>query len=222
MCLDALRLYNRSAPLVLREDLRQRIVQEIVHIDIDQRSYGENMRSLNQIINLPVVDVQAIQKMKTHGLDTIGDLMRRDQDSLTDLEKDILAAIFWFGGAVKDSIRRTSLVKSFVALETLLVPDGGHGKGARLSKRFASILYSGDSDDVKREVYREMFKLYGIRNSILDGGEGYVHSDDLSQIMAWTQSLIQFLLRHVGQFMDMLSLLAGKFPVDEGIYAGVT
>jgi hypothetical protein len=218
MCLNILRLYNRSATFILREDLRPDILQTAPFAETNGTVSGEMNSRLNMVVNASKIDPEAVRGMRSAGLDTLCDLMRKDSSPLSDFEENLLAAVLWFGSAVKEPNRRMSFIKSFVALEALLLPDGGYGKRDRLAKRFASVMYAKEPPDVKREIYREMFELYGVRNSIMHGGEGYVHRDDHGQITYWTQALIQFMLKHAGQFTDTISFMEQEFPVDETIF----
>ncbi len=222
MCLNALRLYSSQAPFVVRGEFREEVLKRIVHVNIDEKTSGEQTSRLNLVANVPTIDSRTIEAMKTGRFDTVNELLRRDPNKLTDLEKDVLTAIFWFGSAVKEPSRRMGFMKSVFALETLLLPDGGLGKKARISRRLAAVLYADATDDVKREVYREMYGLYGIRNSVIHSGEGYVHQDDLNQTMMWAQALVQFLLRYAGKFKHMSELLEREFPVDDSLYIDST
>lgn len=220
-CLNVLRLYYSDSPFVLRDEFSTTFPKKVVQVNLDEKAYREMHGGVNLVVNVPTLNSEAIEKMKKGGFETINRLLLKETDKLTSLQNDILTAIFWFGNAVKEETRNMKFIKSIIALETLLIPDGGIGKREILSKRFASILYNSASDDEKKEAFLTMKSLYDIRNSIIHSGEGYVYEDDLNQIMYWTQATIQFLLQYVEKCENILELIKHKFPVEEALYAGL-
>lgn len=217
--LNILRLYSPSAPFVLREDYRSSFHIGIFHINLDKKSRGEQIKAINPVFDIPTIGSEEIEKMKNHGLEIINKLLSKSTDELTPLQKDILTAILWFGNAVKEHQRDMKFIKCVIALESLLIPDGGIGKGERLSKRFASILCADKSDEVKRKFYLNMRDLYDIRNSIIHRGKTYVHEDDLNKMMYWTDATIQFLLYYAEKYNNICELIKNEFPIDEEIYS---
>lgn len=195
-CLNVLRLYHSTAPFVVRDEFRSNFPRGMVHLNIDKKSYGEMSSQVNLVVNIPTIDTDAVEKMNKAGLSIINRLLSKKNDELTQLQKDILTAILWFGNAVKETQRNMKFIKSVIALETLLVPDGGFEKRNRISNRFTSIMYAQTSDEEKKEVFLSMRSLYNIRNSIIHSGEGFIHEEDLNQIMYWTQVTIQYSLRY--------------------------
>jgi hypothetical protein len=203
----------------MRDDYRKRLQREIVHINLNTKTYSKSYSSLNIVANISSIDSNAITNMKTAGLDDLNNLLIKYPDELTTLQEDILTAIFWFGNAVKEEQRNMKFTKSIIALETLLIPDGGQGKRDKISKRYASIMYAEASEDEKKEVFLTMRSLYDVRNSIIHSGEGYVYEDDLAQAMYWTRAAILFLLKYAGKFGELSELIKNKFLIDERLYA---
>jgi hypothetical protein len=74
-----------------------------------------------------------------------------------------------------------------------------------LTESTSEILFSGYEDG-------------HLRNSILHGGEVYVNSDDLNQIMHWVQYTIQCLLQNL-QYDSVQELIEKEFPIDESLYS---
>ena len=184
---------------------------------LDEGSYGEAHTRVNLTMGIDF-NSQIVETMNKSGLQTINLLMSKDGDDLTAFEEGVLGAIFWFGNAVKDSNKPMQFIECVAALEMLLVPDGGRGKGDLMSKRFASIMYAQSPNGVKKDVFRDMSSLYSVRNSILHGGKAYVYDDDLNQIMYWVQTTIIFLLRYL-QYDSVQELIQKEFPIDESLYS---
>jgi hypothetical protein len=217
MCLNVLRLYNRTAPFVLLDEFQEDIPVFIPVLHLDKRSYGEASHRAHLTMGIDF-NKKMEETMDKGGLQTINLLMSKDSDELTTLEEGVLGAIFWFGTAVKDSHKPIQFIKSIAALEILLVPDLGRGKSNIMSKRFVSIMYAQSPNHVKKDIFRNMRSLYSVRNSILHGGEVYINSDDLNQIMCWTQFTIQHLLQYL-QYNSVQELIEKKFPIDESLYS---
>lgn len=218
-CLNILRLYYSTAPFVVRDEFRSEFPRGMVRVKLDENIYGEMLARINLVANVPLINSKTINGLKEVGFEEVNRLLVKEANELTPLQRDILTAIFWFGNAVKETQRNMKFIKSAIALETLLAPDGGIGKRDRISRRFASIVYSEASDDEKKEVFREMQSLYDIRNSIIHSGEGYTYEDDLVQIMHWAQGIILFLLPYAEKANDIFELIEKEFPIDKNIYS---
>jgi len=220
-CLNVLRLYYYNAQFALRDECRKLILREIVDVNLDTKIHGLSLSSINVVANIPIVDSNALSQMKKAGFDMIDKLLSKEADQMTKLQENILTAIFWFGNAVKEEQRNMKFLKSIIALETLLIPDGGQGKAKLISKRYASLVYASASDEEKKEVYRTMRSLYEIRNSVIHSGEGYVYDDDLAQVMHWTRAAILILLTYAEKFSDVTELCKKRFPVDDSLYVAL-
>jgi hypothetical protein len=217
-CLNVLRLYYSDASFVVRDEFKKSINRKLVHFNLDERTYGENLSAVNLVANIPItIDQNAINKIRA-GLEIINDLLGKREDELTPIQKDLLTAILWFGTAVKEDHKNMKFLQSIMALEALLIPDGGMGKQEVIAKRFASIVYASNLDTVKKDAYLDMWNLYGIRNSIIHSGEGYVYKDDLAKAMLWVQATIQIILHHARKFATLQELMSKQFPVNEALY----
>jgi hypothetical protein len=218
-CLNVLRLYGTDAPFIIRHEHKKNFIATIVRINVTKNVYGEQSSAVNLTDNIAVtLTPEKIISLRKTGLDVINKLLKKKPDELTPLQKDLLIAIMWFGDAVKDDQNRMKLVKSMMALETLLVPDGGQGKANVLAKRFASIVYSNGSLTEKKEAFADMHEMYEIRNDIIHSGEGYVNIDDLNQAMYWTQATIRIISQHAEEAATLQQLLSSKYPIDDSIY----
>jgi len=188
-------------------------------VNLDDDTYSESRELLNLVLDTPPI---ILDELGDYGLDifkNINDLLSKKEEELTRLQKSIVTAIYWFGNAVKEKERRMKFVKIIMALETILIPDGGKEKRNKISKRFVSIIYNYSSDEEKYKIYLDVRVLYGIRNSIIHSGIGYVYDDDLVQIRYWTQSLIQFVLKYIDKYHTIEELINNEFPINEHLYS---
>lgn len=217
-CLNVLRLFEVDARFVLRDEFHSRFVRGMVHLNLDKKSYSKMLGPVNAAPKITGIGPHEMDLMNRHGLKRINELLCKEPEGLSSLQHDLLTAIMWFGNAVKEQQRSMKLIMSAIALETVLIPDGGKEKRSKLSKRFASIFYASASNDEKKDVFRKMRNLYDIRNSIIHSGRGYVFEDDLNQMLYWTQAAIQMLLRYVESFDDISELIETKFPINEALY----
>ena len=220
-CLNILRLYFRSPPFVLRNEFRSELSMAIAHSNLDKKTFGEEFSAVNLNVNIPEIDSEAIKFMEKRGLKIIEKLLAKSENELTQLQKSILTAIMWFGDAVKERQKPMQLVKCFVALESVLLPNGGIAKKVRLSKRFTSIIYAEAPDLIKKRVYSKMCQLYNVRNDIIHGGETYVYEEDVSQLMLWTRMTIQLLLPYTESYENILKLIKEKFPINAQLYSDI-
>ena len=221
ICLNTLRLYFGSPPFVLRNEFRSKLNMAITYSNLDKKAFGEEISVVNLNVNIPEIGPEEIKFMEKHGLKIIEKLLAKSGNKLTQFEKSILTAIMWFGDAVKESQRSIQLVKCFVALESVLLPDGGMAKKVRLSKRFTSIIYAEAPDLIKKRVYSKICQLYNLRNDIIHGGETYVYEEDVSQLILWTRMTIQFLLPYTESYENILELIKEKFPINEQLYSDI-
>jgi len=221
ICLNILRLYFGSPPFVLRNEFRSKLNMAITYSNLDKKAFGEEISVVNLNVNIPEIGPEEIKFMEKYGLKIIEKLLAKSGNKLTQFEKSILTAIMWFGDAVKESQRSMQLVKCFVALESVLLPDGGMAKKVRLSKRFTSIIYAEAPDLIKKRVYSKICQLYNLRNNIIHGGETYVYEEDVSQLILWTRMTIQFLLPYTESYENILELIKEKFPINEQLYSDI-
>ena len=221
-CLNILRLYGREMTCLLRIDYKKSISQRMIQINLNKRTYSENVQALYMANHFPVkLNKDLIEKFLTPVLMQINPLLTKEKDALTKLEDDVLNAINWFGDAVKDDHKNLKFVKAMVALETLLIPEGGLKKRDLIAKRFASIVYKDSSDTKKKEYFQNMRDMYQLRSSVLHYGEGYIYDDDLERLMSWVQTTLQILVKRVDKYENILEALDKEFPINEQLYAKV-
>ena len=218
-CLNVLRLYYFNPSVVLRDEYKKHVSRRLVHINLDKKTYGEETTAINSRNSWPTkIDKKVIDDLKTTDLPIINRLLCRRTDELTLLQEDLLTAIFWFGNAVKEDQRNMKFVKAMMALEMLLVPDGGTGKRNTIAKRFASIMYAADTDSQKRKVFLAMRDMYNLRNSIIHSGEDYVYEGDMRQLLSRTRATIQIILHYAEKFTTLQELIEREYPVNETLY----
>jgi hypothetical protein len=191
----------------------------LIRINLDNKTYGEQVTAINLQNRFPTrIDKKATAALKKTDLSIINKLLCKKEDKLTRLQENILTAILWFGNAVKDEQRNMKFVKSMMALESLLIPDGRTGKCDMIAKRFASITYASGSDLQKTEAFLDMRNMYLLRNSIIHSGKGYVYEDDLQQLMSWARGTIQIILHFAEKLKTLSELIEKKYPVNEALY----
>jgi hypothetical protein len=218
-CLNVLRLYYFNSSVLLRDEYKKYLARRLVCINLDEKSYREETTAINIRNHFPTkIDKNTIDEMKKTDLPIINILLCKRTDELTPLQGDLLTAILWFGNAVKDEQRNMGFVKSMMALESLLVPDGGTRKRDVIAKRFASIKYSSGSDPQKKEAFLNMRNMYELRNLIIHSGEGYVYEDDLQQLMSWVRVTIQIVMHYAEKFSTLQELIEKEYPVNEALY----
>lgn len=218
-CLNVLRLYYSNSSVLLRDEYKKYLARRLVRINLDEKTYGEETTAINIRNHFPTkIDKNTIDELKKTDLPIINRLLCKRTDELTHLQEDLLTAIFWFGNAVKEDQRNMKFVEGMMALEALLVPDGGTGKLDRIAKRFASIVYASAPNVKKKEVFEDMRKMYSLRSKIIHGRKGYVYEDDLKKMMTWVQVTIQILLMRAEKFVNLNEAMKKEFPVDNALY----
>jgi hypothetical protein len=217
LCLNVLRLFWSDATFVARDDYKQFILRNIILVNKDEKGGSHHFRALNEKardttyltkddLDRLIIPLQRVNKF-------LGCTSAR-----TPLQKNLLTSIFWFGNAVKEDQRIMKFLKCIMALEALLLPDGGKGKSRNIAKRFASVANANGTDSDKINAYRTMKELYEIRSRILHGGEAYVYEDDLAQAMSWVQGTIQIVLKHSENFGTLKELIEKEYPIKGSIY----
>ena len=217
-CLNVLRLYGLNAPFVIRDDYKKIVMRYLPFVSLEDKYYLRESKSINEISSFCFLDSKKILELDKGGFHALNRLLSKKTDELTRLQEDLLIAVMWLGNAVKDNQRNMKFVKAIVALETLLVPDGGQSKCDVIAKRFASIACPSATDSEKKEVFLNVRSLYQTRNSIIHAGEFSVLEEDLSQIMNWTTALIQILLPYAEKYPTLQELINAEFPVNDLLY----
>jgi hypothetical protein len=206
MVLNVLRLYAPDAPVRLRGDELACVTRDVVSGNLEKKAFSEKSSSENLVANAFIIDDQVIEEMMKHSLQTISLMLTKEKSLLTELEKNILTSIFWFGAATKDRYRVSSFLKYVIAVETLLL-KGEKNKKETISERLTSILYGGAVQEDKAKACFEMWRLYQIRNDIIHAGKDYVERDEVVQIEYWCRALILKLLNYTATYADILDFL---------------
>ncbi len=217
-CLNVLRLYGLDAPFVLRDDYKRTVVRYLMLVSLDKKNYHVSSKLINDVSSVPLLDAKKICELDKCGFSVLNRLMSKKSDELTPLQEALLIAVMWLGNAAKDSQRNMKFVKAVMALETLLVPDGGSAKCNIIAKRFASIACHLATDSEKKEVFLNVRSLYTKRSSIIHAGELNVLEEDLLQIMWWTMALIQIILPYAEKYQTLQELITAEFPVNDFLY----
>lgn len=219
ICLNILRLYSTDSSFVIRDEFKKTIVRRLIQINIDKKTYTEVGSNINLATNhFPTtLNKDNIEMFNTKILPNVNNLLNKTEDELTPLQGDLLTAILWFGNAIKEKDKKMKFLKGMMALEALLVPDGGIGKLDIIAKRFASIVFSTAPSIRKKQVFEDMRNMYRLRSSIIHSGEGYIYEEDLEKMIAWAQITIQILLERSDKFKDLQETISKEFPIDETV-----
>lgn len=213
--LNIIRLFNKQSPISLRSEYAKEIPTWILMIPQGSKSASHCMASHNFSIADDITK-EKIENMKKLGLDIINSLVTLKFE-LEPIQQDILTAIFWFGNAVKDTDMVTKFLKCIIVLETLLI-QGEQNKSIALSKKLSSSLYAKSNDKDKKQIFKSMFDLYGLRNSITHSGLNRVVTEDVDSVILWSQSLILLLLKYVTTHKRMEDLFQSEFVINDSLY----
>ena len=213
-CLNILRVYSDTWNFVLRRDLKKTFGIRLIQANLNTKKYGVCSRSVNLQGNLAPTTLtkKGLENYNLKIKPVIDVLLSKPGRELTSLQKDLLTAIMWFGNAVKDDEKNMRFVKGIMALETLLVPNGGKAKCDVIAKNFVRIVFSGASKEKKSAAYKEMKEMYRIRSSIIHSGDGYVYKEDILKMLAWVRITIQVLLEKANQYENLSEVLSKEFP----------
>ncbi len=109
-------------------------------------------------------------------------LSRHERNQVEDLS---IRAVEWSGKAAESDSIEVKFLYSVIALESILLPDGGGELGFRISQLVARIL----SDDIgtRLKIVRDVKGLYALRSKLVHDGNVQVTEDD--QNMAVTVSI---------------------------------
>ena len=206
MVLNVLRLYAPDAPVRVRGDELACVTRDVVSGNLEKKAFSERSSRENLVVNAFTIDDRVVEEMKNHSLQTISSMLTKEKNLLTELEKNILTSIFWFGAATKDRYRVSSFLKHVIAVETLLL-KGERNKKETISERLTSVLYDGATQEEKKKAHDEMWRLYQVRNDIIHAGKDYVERDEVTQIEYWCRALILKLLNYTATHADILDFL---------------
>jgi len=216
--LNVLRLYTLNEHIALRGEGFARVNRDIISANLSKKVFSESFSSVNDPSPALYIDKHLVEKMLEFRLGSMNSLLTQERRTMNELQKNLLTAIFWFGGAVKDRHRVSKYIKYIVAMETLLL-RGERSKKEIISKRLASILYKEAEPQQAKEAYCLMKRLYQARNDIIHAGRDHVEGEDVGQVKYWCQALIFCLLDYANQYQDILSLVEKEFYVDDDIFA---
>ena len=218
-CLNVLRLYNSGAQFYLRDEFPQQLTSSIMYLNINTKCPGQSYRVVNSIPTIPEINSRNLNMMRRLGLNIIDTLLLTSEKDLTELQKSILDAIFWFGNGVKDRQQISKFVKYLIAMEAILIPTNERNKKETIAKRFTSIMYSKGDNEKKKEVYRTMSDLYILRNYIIHRGENSVSETDLNITAYWAQQMVLFVLPYAEKYNTVTELINKEFPIDESFFS---
>lgn len=136
-CLNILRVYSSNWNFVLRNEFKKSLGQRLIKANLDKKLYGECNSSVNLVSNhFPAILAKdGIEKFNLNIRPIIDSLLSKTEDELTNLQAGLLTAILWFGSAAKENDKNMKFVKSIMALETLLVPNGEERESVLLSPK---------------------------------------------------------------------------------------
>jgi hypothetical protein len=205
-CLNILRLYYPFASVYLRGDVYAAVNREIISANLDTRTPSGELQWINFVPQAFKLDKVSVNEMNKHGLPIINSILTKETRLLTDLEKNLLRAIFWFGAATKDKYRVSEFIKYIVSMETMLLKRE-RNKKEKISERLALILLKDAKQEEVKKAKENMARLYQIRNDIMHAGRDYVEQEDVSRVKLWCRELILTLLSYVKKHQDITSLI---------------
>ena len=219
-CLNVLRLYNSGEQFYLRDEFPQQLKSGIMYLNINTKCLGQSYRVVNSIPTILEINSGNLNTMRQGGLNIIDTLLTSEKD-LTQLQRSILDAIFWFGNGVKDRQQISKFVKYLIAMEAILIPTNERNKKETIAKRFTSIMCSERDNEKKKEVYRTMSDLYILRNYIIHRGENSVSETDLNNTAYWAQQMVLFVLPYAEKYNTVTELINKEFPIDESFFSNL-
>lgn len=208
-CLNILRLFAPNTPIRLRGDVHSPVNRRLIAANLDTKNFHGVSETVNIYVKPHFIDERFIESLEKSGLDFINYLLNKEKRLLTELERNLLRAIFWFGDACKDRYFVSRFLKYIISIEIILL-KGERNKKEVISRRLSSVLYSNDKME---DAYQEMKRLYQIRNEIIHSGLDFVEIDDVGQVMLWNRALIFKLLKLVKKYVDIEILIEKEFTV---------
>ena len=215
--LNVLRLYSLDENVSLRGEEYAKVSRMIMSANLDKKALSRSHSSVN-FVPIPLhIDKKYAESMLQSGLKSINSLLTHEVRTLTDLQKNLLTAIFWFGGAVRDKRGVSKFLKYIVAIETLLL-RGERSKKEPISKRLATVIYKDAARKEIKEAYQLMKHLYQVRNDIIHAGLDYVEPEDIAQAELWCRALIFSLVDYADAFLDIIPLIEKEFQVNDEVF----
>lgn len=183
MTLDALRFYRLSYifrdPFYAKEyfDVQGNIHSEKQHVILfssTQVSFPQTIRGFIRPFKITQV---AFNQMKTDGLNTLDDILKKDEKDRTDFEKDLVTSIRFSALSSRDKEIANAFVNSVISLEALLL-DEHEAIAVNLGERVAFII--GGNLTERNWYFDQMRRLYRIRCKIVHSGNTDIKRSDLT------------------------------------------
>ena len=141
----------------------------------------------------------------------VSSLLKRIDQGANEIEMRLLTAMIWFGRAVRARTEEESFLMYAIALESLVLEKERLAQLTyRLRLSTAHLL--GVSLDERRQISREINRLYGIRSDIVHNGNITVQESDRKSLCGYALECIVALLsedafgrmRHFKELQDWL------------------
>lgn len=119
----------------------------------------------------------ALSDIKTDGFDVVSDILKKDEQTWTDFEKDLITSIRFIAISTHDEHIANAFVNSVISLEALLL-DEHESVIDNLAERVAFII--GKNASERNLYFDEMKRLYKIRCNVVHSGNTDMRYSDLS------------------------------------------
>jgi len=145
------------------------------------------------------VDEAAFKYMKDNGFEEISQISSAENPSK--LQQQIIRAIRWFAQGTNSDSKVDAFISYAVALETLLGKEAqdphikAAGITARLAERTAFLLGVGLDRDQRKQIARDISKLYGKRSNLVHGSITDVSMKELSLLEEYVRHIIFVLVK---------------------------
>lgn len=222
--LNVLRFYVRECRILIKGEELKEIDRIIVTCNltdkIDASQITEHCNMIDPDCPDEIIDNDFIDKLNEKDFDIISNLLTKSEENLTQLQKDILTAIYSIRNAEIDTISHDKLIKDVIALDALLA-KGRSDKSETVAKRYTAIMcqYWEDNDLIQR--YCMIKTYYSIRNQIVHGGLRYIDENILKQLRLWVSELVYNLLSYCSVHNVITDLFKNLFPVKENLLKNV-
>jgi len=197
--LNALRLYYKgTSPFIEAE--KPAATRDVDIFNLDTKSSGSALQWIRHPLTGVVLSPTVMKDLRSKKFDQIENIYNKTQAERTEIETNLLTAIYWHGESLKDENNSAAFAKCIYALEALVV-KGDTIKKQNLAERIAFLL-SKDRDN-RKVYYDEMRNFYEVRNRIVH--EGFEDVDDIlvSGIQFMTRVSIWRILEETGKWKTM-------------------
>ena len=164
----------------------------------------------------------AFQYMKDNGFEEISQILSAENPSV--FQQQIIRAIRWFAQGTNSDSKVDAFINYAVALETLLGKEAqdphikAAGITARLAERTAFLLGVSLDRDQRKQIARDISKLYGERSKLVHGSSTDVSMKELSLLEEYVRHIIFVLVKQKGYtaFEELVEWVVNqKFSVGE-------